>query len=103
MIRLFFLLTSLSVMGCTQAPIMQDYYFEGVGKGAPIQTIENVYGSPYEIRQLDNGNQEYVYIQRINLGRSATDQSEYVFIVNQGHVVDKKCNRSSTSNFQFFH
>jgi hypothetical protein len=98
--KLFFLLAIL-LAGCTTVPLMQQSYFDQVSAGSSISGVEAIYGQPYEIRELPNDLQEYVYIQRIDLGRSATEQMEFVFLVNQGVVVSKECRRSGTSNFQF--
>lgn len=90
------------VSGCMTAPLMQESYFNQVASGVNISDVECIYGEPYEVRILSNGRQEYVYIQRIDLGRSAVEQLEFVFVVDQGTVVGKDCRRHSTSSIQFF-
>jgi hypothetical protein len=96
-IALLFVMT-----GCAAAPLMQESYYNHVSPGANVADIEAIYGAPYEVRELPNGMQEYCYVQRVELGKSAVDQLEFVFTVSQGRVVGKHCKRNSTSNFQFF-
>ena len=98
---LAFLWGSLSlVIGCTSAPLMKESYFNDVAVGTNISSIERTYGEPYEVHDLPNGRQEYCYIQRIELGRSAVEQIEFVFTIDQGQVIGKECRRSGTSCFQ---
>lgn len=94
----FFLIV---LTGCVTAPLMQQGNFDQVAVGSPISNVEAVYGQPYDVRQLPNGFEEHVYIQRIALGRSAVEEMEFVFVVNQGVVVGKDCKQGGTSNFQF--
>ncbi|HEV8052976.1 MAG TPA: hypothetical protein VGP47_10830 [Parachlamydiaceae bacterium] len=89
------------VTGCNQAPLMQESYYTEVVSGVEISVIENAYGEPYEIRKLANGLQEHSYMQRIALGNSAVEQTEFVFLVDKGKVVGKECKRNGTSCFQF--
>lgn len=95
----FFLLVFAT--GCVTAPLMQESYYNQVPAGSAISTIETVYGEPYEVRQQPNGLQEYSYMQRIELGRSAVEQMEFIFLVREGIIVGKECKRSGTSSFQF--
>ena len=91
------------VVGCATAPLMQVSHFNQIAVGSDIAGIEQVFGEPYEIRQLPNGFQEYCYMQRIATGKSGIEQQEFVFVVNQGRVVGKDCKVSGTSSFQFSH
>lgn len=86
---------------CTPAPLMEEKYFVEVTAGTEITSVEKLYGEPYEIRALSNGQQEYSYVKRIDLGRSAVDQQEFVFRVDQGKIVGKECKNSGTTGFQF--
>lgn len=91
---------AMFLVSCVTVPLMQESYFNQVATGSLISEVEIVYGSPFQIRQLPSGLQEYIYIQRINLGRSAIEQMEYIFLVNQGIVVSKDCKQSGTPCFQ---
>jgi len=95
-----FLLACL-ISGCTTAPLMQESYFVEVTAGTEISAVKNIYGEPFSIRSLSNGQQEYSYIKRIDLGRSSVDQQEFIFRVNEGKIVGKECKQSGTSGFQF--
>jgi hypothetical protein len=90
-----------SVVSCATAPLMQESHFNQVAVGSDIAGIEQVFGEPYEIRQLSNGFQEYCYMQRIATGRSGIEQQEFVFVVSQGRVVGKDSKISGSSSFQF--
>lgn len=99
--HLFVVSILVFMTSCMTAPLMQESYFNQVATGCQITQIEATYGEPYEIRQLPNGTQEYAYMQRIELGSSAVEQLEFVFLVDQGRVVGKQCKRNGTSSFQF--
>lgn len=88
-------------VGCATAPLMQESHFNQIAVGSDIAGIEQVFGEPYEIRQLPNGFQEYCYMQRIATGRSGTEQQEFVFVVNQGRIVGKDSKTSGSPSFQF--
>lgn len=64
--------------------------------------VEMIYGEPYEVRELPGGAQEYIYIQRIDCGRSASEITEYVFMVQQGKIVGKNCRQQATSTLGIF-
>lgn len=105
MIKNFFSLMILLFLlcGCTVAPLMQTPYFDQVAIGSSISEVEAIYGQPFEIRQLPNGLQAYVYLQRINLGKSGAEQIEFVFLVNQGVIASKECKSHGISSLQFFY
>lgn len=94
-------LVLLLTTSCNTAPIMQESYYTQVVTGVEISSIEKVYGDPYEVRNLSSGLQEHSYMQRIALGNSAVEQTEFVFLVDKGRVVGKECKRNGTSCFQF--
>jgi len=96
-----YLLIFLVATSCTTAPLMEEKYFVEVTAGTEITSVEKIYGEPFEIRPLANGQQEYSYVKRIDLGRSAVDQQEFVFRVDQGKIISKECKNSGTSGFQF--
>lgn len=103
--KVFSFLAAIQLMvflatGCNTAPIMQESYYTRVEKGVEISSIESVYGDPYEVRKLPNGLQEHAYVQRIELGNSAVEQTEFVFLVDKGKVVGKDCKRNGTSFLQ---
>ena len=95
------MLVGLAASGCTTAPLMEEKYFVEVTAGTEISSVENIYGEPFEIRSLSNGQKEYSYVKRIDLGRSAVDQQEFIFRVDQGKIIGKECKNSGTSGFQF--
>ena len=81
---LLFMLSS-----CSIHPLMQDQEFALIALGADIQSLENYYGTPYEIRDLKNGVIEYSYIQRIPCGKTGMEQVEFLFKVHEGKIIEK--------------
>jgi len=97
--RRFFLL-GIVLIGCSHAPIMQDAGFQGIVIGAPIQELTVVYGEPYEVCDLSNGMQEWRYVQRIDCGTTAVEQTDFIFIVCQGRIVSKHRQQHSGCTLQ---
>lgn len=88
----------LLLTSCYSAPLMQDCTFQAVAVGARISEVEAVYGEPYSVRNLPNGNQEYLYIQRIDCGSSSVEVTEYAFTVCQGKIVGKNRREQSSGS-----
>lgn len=71
--------------------------FNTVAVGIDIARVEEIYGPPFDINTLPNGNEEYRYIQRFDANPDVTEQIEYVFIVRNGRVIDKNYRQNSCS------
>ena len=93
-------LVLLLATSCNTAPIMEESYYTRVEKGVEISSIEKVYGYLYQVRNCRRMAGAF-YMQRIALGNSAVEQTEFVFLVDKGKVVGKDCKRNGTSCFQF--
>jgi len=55
--------------------------FATIQVGSDIASVEAIVGSPYSIRSLGNGIDEYKYLERIQIGPNTTDQIEYILYV----------------------
>ena len=81
-------LSAFLLSGCSTAVITPQGY-EMVPKGAPVEYLEQSFGTPYEITVLDNGIEECTYLARIPISPGVVDQVTYKFYVKDGKVVDK--------------
>lgn len=81
----------LILCSCSAGPILTSDNFDRVAIGASMAQIKDMYGTPFDVKSLPNGSEEYRYIQRIYVHQNVTDQIEYVFIVRNGRVIDKRC------------
>lgn len=88
MAKIYLIFLCLWLAACT-SPVMTPLGFENIQLGTPIDIIETEYGSPYEIENLPNGFQEYIYIQRIPISPGIEDQVTYTLYVCQGRVASK--------------
>jgi hypothetical protein len=52
--------------------------------------MEQRVGSPYQIRNLKDGEKEYEYIERITMGDEVVEENHYFIIVQDGKVKGKR-------------
>ena len=69
--------------------------------GQKADELEVKYGSPYEVRVFPNGLEEYIYLEHVTTGRKSSLMREYVFVVSDGKVIDKKMHDSHSHTLQF--
>lgn len=96
---LFFSVLSLS--GCAQSKYMTFEDYHDVSIGQSIADIQVQIGRPYEVKGLEEKQQEYIYIERFSLGEGRDFFREYILIVEDGKVVDKRVKEESSSPIQF--
>ena len=86
MLRL--LLLTLLLAGCSGKFINQERYLSVV-VGAPVNEVMASLGKPYDVRKTPQG-QEYRYIERLPISKGYTVHRHYIFMISDGHVVDKR-------------
>ncbi len=84
----FFLLTA-----CSHSSMLTKFDYEKVERGTSISTVIEKHGDPSDIRFLDDGSQEYVYIERVEVSPRITEHVLYVFKVKDEAIVDKEIER----------
>ena len=71
--------------------------FENIQVGTDIARVEAEYGSPYDVKALGCGVQEYRYIQRLRIAPEVTEQTNFLFRVSNGKVISKQCQQIQNS------
>lgn len=67
--------------------------FEQISIGTPVDTVEELAGSPYDIATGENGVSYYRYLERIQTGPNQICQETYLLTVVNGRVVAKEQKR----------
>ena len=86
---------------CATAKMMTHERYYTVSQGDDIAQIQAEVGRPYEVRATTDNTEEYVYIERIPLGKNAMLFREYVFIVADGKVMCKEIREKQKKGFHF--
>lgn len=90
------------LIGCAQGKIMTYSDFQAVSLGENIAVLQVKEGRPYQINDLGNGNEEYVYIERLDIGGGRELFREYIFIVSkENRIIEKKVRESSSPSVRF--
>lgn len=85
----------LSVSCFAKSAIMTRGNFENIREGEPISEVKKTVGEPYSVRKLDDGSEEYQYIERIDLGTETVEENRYYLIIKNGQVVSKRFNQQT--------
>ena len=76
--------------------------FDRISIGASISEVVDEAGEPFNITSLQNGAQQYRYVERIETGPGLISQNTYVLTVVNGQVVDKqRLDESQSLNIQY--
>jgi hypothetical protein len=86
---------------CASTRIMTTPDFDSIPVGTYIAAVEQNFGPPFIMSSMQGGKQEYHYLQRIELNSEVTEQTEYIFEVVDGKIVDKR-SRQDHATFQFY-
>lgn len=95
--HLFFLTTllAISLQSCTATKAMTYSDFQAIPIGENISMIQVAEGRPYQVNEVANGNEEYIYMERIDIGGNRELFREYVFVVTkEGKLIEKKVRES---------
>ena len=77
--------------------------YREVSMGQNISEVVVRYGAPYEVRKLPSGLEEYVYIEHVTTGAKSSAMREYIIVVADGRVIDKKSNETQAPSLRFSH
>lgn len=89
-------LLALLLCGCVAAPMMTQERFETIQVGSSFSIVENEFGAPYDVVELQDGSFEYRYIQRYNVGPNSSEQIHYIYRVYQGKIICKNIQRMNS-------
>ena len=81
-----FLLFAL-VAGCSGGKSISYHDYQSVEIGTPVSALQINQGQPYQINDLENGLQEYIYIERMPLAGSREHFRQYSFFVDENNLV----------------
>lgn len=87
---------------CSASRYMTQESFSEVTIGEKISNIQTIAGRPYEIKEISQHKQEYVYIERISIGDDRELFRRYILTVEHGVVVDKRVKEESTPAIQLY-
>lgn len=93
-------LCSFLLSACTYQ-LMNRPIYENIQIGMPVIEVEKIAGSPYEIKNTEQGVQYYHYIERIEIGPGTITQNNYILTISNGQVVDKSLNSNTPGSIQF--
>lgn len=83
-------LTMILCSCAVDARFLNQKGYDSIALGTEITLVEELYGPPYEVISLPDGNWDYVFIERIPSGDGRTDQVNYILRVSHGRVVGKR-------------
>jgi len=98
---LFFTLFAL-LASCTQGKYMTYDDYHDVAMGQEISDIQVQMGRPYEVKELSNTVQEYIYIERISIGDSREMFRKYILTVEDGKVINKRVKEEKSPAVQLY-
>jgi hypothetical protein len=85
---------------CAPSKMMTYNSYQNISVGDSIFDVESLVGKPYEIRNIGDAKQEYVYIERIPTSDSPGLFREYILIVIDGNVIEKRTHETQPSPIQ---
>ncbi len=89
--NIFFSLVILLVFdGCASSKVMTADSFSEITIGQSISEIQKKYGKPYSIKNLGAGEVEYIYIEKIFMGKRVLQEKHYLIIFKNGKVTSTK-------------
>ena len=96
-----FLVVILVMSGCASGKMMTARHYQDVFMGEKVEELVLHYGAPYETRKLPNGMEEYMYLEHLSIGRKSNLMREYVFVISDGRVIDKKMHDCHSHTLEF--
>jgi hypothetical protein len=98
--NLFFLFILL-VCSCSQSKYMTFESYHDIAIGQNISDVQVQMGRPYEVKEISDHKQEYIYIERLPFGDNREFFRKYILIVEHGKVIDKRLKEESPPPVQF--
>lgn len=97
----YLILMIILVCGCTQSKFMTFDDYHDIAIGQNISDIQVQMGRPYEVHEISDHTQEYIYIERFSIGDNREFFRKYILIVNNGKVTEKRLKEESSYPAQF--
>lgn len=89
----------LALIACSPGKIMTMSDFQSIPLGENIATLQVREGRPYQVNDVGDGTEEYVYMERVDIGAGRELFREYVFVVSKDNaIVEKKIRETSSPN-----
>jgi hypothetical protein len=95
---LFFLCSCFS-----RSTVMTRQTYSDIEVGSSITQVEQKVGNPYKIRPLQDGTEEYEYIERIPMGQEVVEENHYFLIVKDGKVFAKRNTQETPDAFDLIY
>ncbi len=90
------LLPLLFLLSCfSRSAVMTRQDFNDIQVGEALSQFQQRVGSPYRIRPIKGGGQEYEYIERIPMGNEVIEENHYFLIIKEGKVDGKRSNQET--------
>jgi len=86
---------------CSASKYMTYDDYQRVTIGEKISDVQVQLGRPYEVNDLGHEKQQYIYIERIQLGEKRELFRRYILTVEGERVVHKEVKEETTSPIQF--
>ena len=87
----FMLMVCFLLAACASgSKVVTQENFVEVERGITASELKARLGTPNEIRKLDSGDAEYIYFERVQANDEVVEVKQYIFIIRQGRVFDKK-------------
>jgi len=82
-------LAFLFLCGCGHRVMTMDSFYD-IPVGSTQEELKKEAGAPYEINDKGDGEVEYVYIEKLNMGRRIVEERHYYFTLKNGKIVSKR-------------
>ncbi len=99
--KMICLLLGVLCTGCASGAMMTSQNYQEMCIGQKAGDLEAKYGEPYEVRKLSDGHEEYIYLEHVPVTRTSEVVKEYIFVISNGQIVNKKMNEARSSSHQF--
>jgi hypothetical protein len=93
----------LLAAACSRHHMMSQSEYSAINLGTPIEKVQNDVGHPRNVRNLPDGQQEYEYIEHINVGGNMVMQYHYYLTVSEGRIVSKRYTQEKPPSYDLIY
>ena len=103
--RAYCLLLLLTMLCCcvTRSAVMTHEHFNDIQLGTTITSVESTAGRPYSIHVKGPGQEEYEYVEKIDLGSGLMYENHYFLMVIDNIVVKKNYRQERPPSYDFLY
>lgn len=99
----YFLLVTL-LCGCfTRGSYITQERYNEVQIGQPIASVIKESGEPYSIRKKSSGEEEYTYVESVNVGARLVYENHYIFVVKNGQIIEKRTKQEQEPAYEMIY